>query len=455
MDILQTTVAIIVALGLLVGVHEWGHFIVARLCGVKVLKFSIGFGQSLYSRVDKKGTEFVIAWVPLGGYVKMVDEREGEVKEEDLPYAFNRKPAIQRIAIVAAGPFINLLFATLVYWLVFMGGQQVLAPVIGSLEQGSIAEQSGLQVQEEVLEVDGKQVSSWNEVVEAIVLKVLEPGQIDLKVKSLSGNYEMTRTLELEQALKIDTNTDPLQALGIRPVQPDIPPVIGDLVAGEAGARDGLQVGDVILAVNGEPITDWMDWVEVIKRNPMQAMSVELERNNQLLELLLTPNQKNGADGKPYGFIGVGAAPFEWPEHLVRHLDYNPLEAFIAAVQKTWDSVVMILVSTWMLVAGDLAADNLGGPIMIAQLAGQYADYGLLPYIMFVAYISVVLGVMNLLPIPVLDGGHILFYSIELLIGRPVPEKVQDVLMRAGLVTLLLIMSFAIFNDISRISSGS
>jgi len=452
---LQTTLAIISALVILVGIHEWGHFIVARLCGVKVLKFSIGFGQSLYSRVDRHGTEFVIAWIPLGGYVKMVDEREGEVAEQDLDKAFNRQPPLQRILIVAAGPFINLLFATLVYWIIFMGGQQVLAPVIGSIASESVAERAGLQVNEEVLRVDGDSVKTWDEAVQVLVLKVLEPGTIELEVRDATNGRTQIRTLNLEQALKLDENTDPLLALGIRPELPEVPAIVGELAEGEAGLRDGLQVGDEILAVNGEPIVDWMAWVEIIKVNPGKPLMVELERNKQLVQIVLTPNAKSGAGGEAYGFIGVGAAPFDWPEHLLRKIEYNPAEALYFAGKKTWDSSVLIVVSTWKLVVGDLARDNLGGPIMIAKLAGRYADYGFEPYLLFVAYISIVLGIMNLLPIPVLDGGHILFYTIELVARRPIPEKVQEVLMRVGLASLLFIMSFAIFNDVSRIFSGS
>jgi regulator of sigma E protease len=455
LDILQTTLAIVVALGVLVGVHEWGHFIVARLCGVKVQKFSIGFGQSLFSWFDDKGTEFVIAWIPLGGYVKMVDEREGEVKEEDLEYAFNRKPVVQRIAIVAAGPLINLFFATMVYWFVFMGGQEVMAPVVGSVAQESIAEQAGIMPGEEVIEVDGETMESWNDVVQNIVLKVLEPGHIEFLVKPAGSDQSYTRVVSLSEALKIDENTDPLLALGIRPEQPEVPVIIGDLVEGEAGKRDGLQVGDEVLAVNGEALNDWMDWVEIIKVHGGKPMQIELSRDDKLVNLEITPGTKTGGGGEQYGFIGAGAAPFEWPAHLVKKIEYNPLEALAAATKKTWDSSKLIIVSTWKLAIGDLASDNLGGPIMIANLAGRYADIGLLPYIMFVAYISIVLGVMNLLPIPVLDGGHILFYTIELIIGRPIPEKIQEVLMKAGLTCLLLIMGFAIYNDISRISTGS
>ncbi len=450
---LQTTLAIIVALGILVGIHEWGHFIVARLCGVKVLKFSIGFGQSLYSWVDKKGTEFVIAWIPLGGYVKMVDEREGEVKAEDLPFAFNRQPVLQRIAIVAAGPAINLLFAVVVYWVVFMAGQQVLAPVVGSVNDDSLAQHAHIQVGEEVIEVDGKPVRSWDDVVQNIILKVLEPGEIRLTLTHADG-YTVQRTIRIEQALHIDADTDPLLALGIRPERPSIPAIIGDLVEGEAGKRDGLKTGDEILAVNGDVVGNWMAWVEVIQANANTPVQVELARNNELITLELIPNKKTGANGESFGYIGAGVAPFEWPEHLVRQIEYNPVEALIAANQKTWDSSKLIIVSFWKLVVGDLARDNLGGPIMVAQLAGRYADIGLLPYIMFLAYISIVLGVMNLLPIPVLDGGHILFYSIELLTGRPVPEKAQEVLMKLGLVILLTLMAFAIFNDLSRISGS-
>ncbi len=454
LEILHTTIAIIVALGILVGIHEWGHFIVARMCGVKVLKFSIGFGQSLYSWVDKKGTEFVIAWIPLGGFVKMVDEREGDVKPDDLPYAFNRKPAAQRIAIVAAGPLINLIFAVLVYWAVFLGGQEVLAPFVGSVEQDSIAQESGLQPGDEVISIEGDPVLSWDEVVEKIVMRVLEPGSFTFTVRDSTGQ-EKTRVINLTKALVINEKVDPLQALGIKPEQPTIPPIVGDLVDGGAGLKAGLQLGDEILKANDQLVSDWMAWVEIIRANPEQAIHLEVDRNNTLVEIDVIPAVKQDKSGATYGYVGVGVKPFEWPDRLIRKVTYNPAEALIVAIQKTWDTSVLIITSTWKLVVGDLARDNLGGPIMIASLASHYAEIGLLPYIMFVAYISIVLGIMNLLPIPVLDGGHILFYLVELIIGKPIPEKIQEGLMKMGLTLLLLVMSFAIFNDVSRFTSGS
>lgn len=454
MEMLQTIIAIILALGILVSIHEWGHFIVARFFGVKVLKFSVGFGQSLYSRVDKKGTEFVIAWIPLGGYVKMVDEREGEVSKDDLPFAFNRKPPSQRIAIVAAGPAVNLLFAILVYWLVYSGGQQVLSPVIGSIDAGSIAEQAGLQVNQEVIRVDGKAVNSWDDAVQVLVLKVLEPGSISLQVKDAASGQVLEKKVLLSKALVLDENTDPLRALGIGVYQPQIPAIVGEVVEGLAADKAGLMAGDEILAVDGQVIRFWQDWVDVIQQNAGNTLSLEVSRNEQLVLIDIVPEEKT-ADGKTYGFVGVGAAPFEWPEHLVKHINYNPLQALQFASQKTWDTSVLILVSTWKLAIGDLARDNLGGPIMIAKMAGRYASYGFEPYLLFVAYISIVLGVMNLLPIPVLDGGHILFYTIELIVRRPIPEKIQMFAMRIGLSILLLVMGLAFFNDFYRIYTGS
>jgi regulator of sigma E protease len=454
MDTLQTIVAIILALGILVSIHEWGHFIVARFFDVKVLKFSVGFGQALYSRIDKKGTEFIIAWIPLGGYVKMVDEREGEVAKEDLPFAFNRKPPSQRIAIVAAGPAVNLLFAVLVYWFVYSGGQQVLSPVIGSIAADSIAEQAGLQVDHEVISVDGKNIFSWDEAVQALVLKVLEPGSISLQVRDIKSNQHFEKQLLLSQALVLDENTDPLKALGIGVYQPDIPAVVGEVVPGLAADKAGLLTGDKILAIDGEAIESWQQWVDMIQQNIGNTLQLEVLRNEQIVQLDLIPEEKT-VNGKTFGFVGVGAAAFEWPEHLVKQINYNPLQALHYAYQKTWDNSVLILVSTWKLAVGDLARDNLGGPIMIAKMAGRYASYGFEPYLLFIAYISIVLGVMNLLPIPVLDGGHILFYSIELVVRKPIPEYIQMFAMRIGLSILLLIMSLAFFNDFYRIYTGS
>jgi len=276
--------------------------------------------------VDKKGTEFVIAWIPLGGFVKMVDEREGEVAEQDLDKAFNRKPASQRIAIVAAGPLINLIFATLVYWLVFMGGQQVLAPIVGSVANGSVAEQAGLQVKDEVISVDGTKVNSWDDAIQSLVLKVLETGAIELEVQNHLGQ-KLKRTLYLDNPLNLDENTYPLLALFICPEMPEVPAIIGDLVEGGAGLRDGLQVGDEILSANGQPIADWMEWVEVIKLNPDMQILLEVERDQKLVELTLIPDGKEGAGGGIYGFVGVGAAHFEWPEHLYSRIEYSHVEA--------------------------------------------------------------------------------------------------------------------------------
>lgn len=454
MEMLQTIIAIILALGILVSIHEWGHFIVARYFGVKVLKFSVGFGQSLYSRVDKKGTEFVIAWIPLGGYVKMVDEREGEVAKEDLSFAFNRKSPLQRIAIVAAGPAVNLLFAVLVYWFVYSGGQQVLSPVIGKIETDSIAAQAGLRVDQEVISVDGKIINSWDEAVQALVLKVLEPGSISLQVRDIDSEKQFEKVLLLSEALIIDENTDPLKALGIGVYQPQIPAIVGEVVRGLAADKAGLIAADEVLAIDGEKIQSWQQWVEIIQQNVGNTLRLEVLRNEQLVQLDLIPEAKV-ENGKTFGFVGVGAAPFEWPDHLVKQINYNPMQALQYATRKTWDNSVLILVSTWKLAVGDLARDNLGGPIMIAKMAGRYASYGFEPYLLFIAYISIVLGVMNLLPIPVLDGGHILFYSIELVVRRPVPEQIQIFAMRLGLTVLLLIMSLAFFNDFYRIYTGS
>lgn len=455
MDIIQSVLAVIVVLGVLVSIHEWGHFIVARMCGVKVLRFSVGFGTPFYSKTDKKGTEFVLAAIPLGGYVKMVDEREGGVSEEDLPFAFNRKPVLQRIAIVAAGPIINLLFAVVIYWGIYIGEQEVLAPYIGEIEQGTIAFDAGLKLGDELVSVDGKHVNSWDEVIQHLVLKVLEPGEIQLEVLSEGTSSTRLKTLELAVALKINEDTNPLEALGITPKMVAIPAIIGEIVSGGAAEQAGLKAGDEILTANSEAVESWQSWVEMIRQNPGGYLNLELRRDGQVKVLDLKPGIKQGSNGESYGYIGAGVAEFEWPSHLVKKFNYGPVEALNFAIVKTYDNCSLILLSTWKLVTGDLAKDNLGGPIMIANLAGRYAGYGIEPFLLFLAYISIVLGIMNLLPIPVLDGGHIFFFLIELVARRPVPEKIQMLGMKMGLALLLLVMTFAVYNDIQRLLLGS
>lgn len=452
MDLLFTLLATVVALGLLVTIHEYGHFWVARRCGVKVLRFSIGFGPALYSWHDRHGTEFVIAGIPLGGYVKMLDEREAPVDADQLDQAFNRKSVKQRIAIVAAGPVANFLLAIVAFWIIAVVGITTIAPVTGPIEPGSIAERAGLVEGLEILEVDGNATPSWHDVNLQLVRRLGETGELRILARE-GENAPRSYTLQLDSWLRGADQPDPMEALGLSTWRPVVAPLIGQLSPEGAAERAGLQAGDLILAINGEPVQDWMGQVVPrIQASGGEPLELTLERAGRTLSITLTPDVRE-QDGRQVGFIGAGIAPFEWPEHMVRQIDYNPLVAIPVAVVKTWDMTVLTLDSLKKMVTGLVSAKNLSGPITIAKVAGASAKSGLESFLSFIAYLSISLGVLNLLPIPVLDGGHLVYYVAEWIRGKPLSERIQGWGLQIGLTLIVGVMLFAIYNDISRLGN--
>lgn len=452
MDLLFTLLATVVALGLLVTIHEYGHFWVARRCGVKVLRFSIGFGPALYSWHDRHGTEFVIAGIPLGGYVKMLDEREAPVDADQLDQAFNRKSVKQRIAIVAAGPVANFLLAIVAFWIIAVVGITTIAPVTGPIEPGSIAERAGLVEGLEILEVDGNATPSWHDVNLQLVRRLGETGELRILARE-GENAPRSYTLQLDSWLRGADQPDPMEALGLSTWRPVIAPLIDQLSPQGAAERAGLQAGDLILAINGEPVQDWMGQVVPrIQASGGKPLELTLERAGRTLSITLTPDVRE-QDGRQVGFIGAGIAPFEWPEHMVRQIDYNPLVAIPVAVVKTWDMTVLTLDSLKKMVTGLVSAKNLSGPITIAKVAGASAKSGLESFLSFIAYLSISLGVLNLLPIPVLDGGHLVYYVAEWIRGKPLSERIQGWGLQIGLTLIVGVMLFAIYNDISRLGN--
>lgn len=454
MDFIQTVFAFVVTLAILVTIHEWGHFIVARWCGVKVLRFSVGFGKIFYSKIGSQGTEFALAIIPLGGYVKMLDERQAEVKPEQKSQAFNNKSVWQRIAIVAAGPVVNLLFAVLAYWLLFVVGVSSVVPVVGALVQGSLAEQMQLPINSEVVAVDNKKVESWQDINLALARRVGESGLITLKVKGGQGQQDYTVRDYSANLMdwKIDLEKQsPLSALGILPFRPTVPAVLATVQEGGQASAAGLQVGDNITAIYDKKIKSWSELVAAVKVSPLKSLSFTVERGSESLEISITPAQKTLESGLKIGFIGVGVQAPQWPQHMLRTQQLNIFDGLIAATAKTWQMMTLTLDSIKKMIEGIISVKNLSGPITIAKVASASVESGFESYIGFLAYLSISLGILNLLPIPMLDGGHLFYYAIEVLRGKPVAERFQDMGLRLGMVLLFSMMAIAMFNDVMRL----
>lgn len=450
MDLLHTLLAAIVTLGLLVSIHEYGHFWVARRCGVRVLRFSIGFGRALLRWHDRQGTEYVLAAIPLGGYVKMLDEREAPVPPELLDQAFNRKPLAQRVAVVLAGPAVNLLFAVLAYWMLFMAGISTLAPVVGGVAADTPAARSTLATDEEILAVDGHETATWEEVNLRLASRIGDSGILVIRTRPLQESEVRTHRVPLD-GWRLDETLGPLGSLGIEPWRPRIKPVIGQVLEEGAAAAAGLKPGDRVLAVDGEPLNTWQELVSRVRERPLEAMQLQVERDTQTLVLDIRPQRRESAEGDGYGYIGVGVQPVSWPESMQRTLTYGPVEAIVAAFEKTAQMVSLILESIAKMIQGLMSVKNLSGPITIAKVAGDSAASGLETFLNFLAYLSISLGVLNLLPIPMLDGGHLLYYLIEAVRGKPVSEQTQALGLRLGLALLLSLMILALYNDLMRL----
>ena len=449
LSILWNLAAFIVALGVLITVHEFGHFWVARRCGVRVERFSIGFGKALWRRTDKLGTEYVIALIPLGGYVKMLDERAEPVVPELRHYAFNNKTVGQRAAIIAAGPIANFLFAIFAYWLVFIIGVPGVRPVVGEITPNSIAAQAQIQPGTELKAVDGIETPDWDAVRLQLVSKIGDE-HTTLSVAQFGSNQRQDKTLDLRHWAFEPDKQDPVASLGIRPRGPQIESVLSEVQANSAASKAGLQAGDRIVKVNGQPLTQWMMFVTLVRDNPDKPLALDIERQGSSLSLTLTPDSKQ-VNGKAEGFAGVVPKIIPLPDEYKTVRQYGPFSAVLEASDKTWQLMKLTVSMLGKLITGDVKLNNLSGPISIAQGAGMSAEFGVIYYLMFLALISVNLGIINLFPLPVLDGGHLLFLAIEKLKGGPVSERVQDFSYRIGSILLVLLMGLALFNDFSRL----
>lgn len=450
LSILWHFMAFIVALGILITVHEFGHFWVARRCGVRVERFSIGFGKALWRRTDRHGTEFVIALIPLGGYVKMLDERVETVPPELRHHAFNNKTISQRAAIIAAGPLANFIFAIFAYWLVFIIGVPSVKPVVGEITANSIAAQAQIQPGMELKAIDGIETPDWDAVRLALVAKIGDASST-LSLASPGSTARTNTTLDLRGWHFEPDREDPIASLGIRPKGPQIDPVLDEVQPESAASNAGLQAGDRIVKVDGELLTSWMAFVTLVRDNPGQELALDIERQGSPLSLTLIPDTKSGSSGKAEGFAGVVPKIIPLAEEYKFLRQYGPFNAVIEATAKTWQLMKLTVSMLGKLITGDIKLNNLSGPVSIAQAAGVSAEYGLVFFLMFLALISVNLGIINLFPLPVLDGGHLLFLAVEKLKGGPVSERVQDFSYRIGSVLLMMLMGLALFNDFSRL----
>jgi len=449
-DILFAVLAFVVALGILIVVHEFGHYWVAKQVGVKVLRFSIGFGKPLWScRFGADRTELVVAVLPLGGYVKMLDEAEGEVPESEVHRAFNRQSIPKRIAVVVAGPLFNFIFAVFAYWALYMIGIDGIKPVVGKVVEGSIAEKGGFRVGDELLQLDDKDVVSWNHRRLYIFERALNGSTIRAVVRDKDG-VRQTRILDLSELPVSKVNAALLgSGLGLYGYVPEVLPVIGDLKEGPA-KNAGMRVGDRIIRIGEQPIETWEDVVEGVSPRAGELIQITIDRAGEQLTFELTPEPVQ-RDGKTVGLIKIapsfGEIPLEWSVRV----RYGPLEALVEGVASTWSMSVLTLKMLFKMLKLEVSAKNISGPITIAQYAGQTAKLGLDRFLMFLAVVSISLGVLNLLPIPILDGGHLMYYCIEAIKGSPVSERTMIWGQQFGILVLIGLMVLAFYNDLTRI----
>ncbi len=446
---------LLVTLGVLITFHEFGHFWVARKLGVGVLKFSVGFGRPLWSRRGKGNTEYIIAAIPLGGYVKMVDEREGEVAEEDLDKAFNRKPVWTRIAIVAAGPVFNLVFAVLAFWMMFVLGIPESRPVIGAVS--GIAADAGIQPLDEIIFVDQQSTRTWSHALLGLVTYAIDRDEVSVTVQDSKG-HQSEHLLDLKN-LGPDFNEEhTLQAIGLEPWRLDIPPVAGEVTHDSPARRAGMRNGDRIVSIGGENVESW-SWIGHLVQThgeENQPLAVTIERNGELLKLEVLPRKDKTGIFSSRLLLGISnveisAEQRETLERTAIVLKYGPVDGLVAAVKETWRMTESTFGLLARMVTGKASAKSLSGPISIARFANTSASLGLSNFLFFLGAISLSLGILNLLPIPVLDGGHLLYYLIELVKGSPLSDQAQIAGQYFGLIALAGLMSLAFVNDILRL----
>lgn len=451
MNILAQIFAFLFAIFILVTIHEYGHFLVARRMGVKVLRFSIGFGKILWRWHDKKGTEYAISLLPLGGYVKLLDERETRVSAEETPQEFNHKSIWTRFLILVAGPLTNWLLAIFIIWIIFMIGFDEAKPIIGQVTPNSIAAQAGLHAGDKILAIDDRLAPSWQKVFMGLAYRLGEKSQMKIEVLPPNSPSPQTYSLDLSHWQVNGLNPDPLGSLGIQPYQPPLPAIVDKIMPSQAAAKAGLLSGDHILSINNRPVIDWYDLIKFIQANPNKTVSIVVQRGQQHLTLPLTIGERYANRLKPIGFIGVQPIAVDIPKDMQFRLQYTPLKGLIAATKETISFSMFNFVLLGKMLVGHVSLQGLGGPVTIFNSAKSAFGAGLLSYFSFIAIFSTMLAVINVLPIPGLDGGHILMLLIEKIRGRALQLTTQLWIYRIGMLLLVFIMIQALVNDVMRL----
>jgi len=454
MSLLHTIVAFIVALGLLIVVHEYGHYLIARLCGVKVLRFSVGFGRPLLTReIGADRTEWVIAAIPFGGYVKMLDEREGPVEPREVHRAFNRQSVGRRFGIVVAGPVANFLFAIAAYAGLFMYGLPEARPVLGTPPEGTVAAAAGLRSGDTVRSVEGEPITTWQELRWRVLQSALQRSPLRLEIVNDRGHLNAV-TLDLRSFPTDDVESDALERIGLRLYRPPLEPVIGQVVRGGAAEKAGLAPGDRVLLADGRPVESWDALVAAVQARPEMPLALTIERAGARQAVEVVPAAV-AAGPKRIGRIGAAPqVPASHAEKMLIRVQHGLGESLWKAIVKTGDIAVFSLKMLGKMLVGEVSWKHLSGPVTIADFAGQSAQMGWVSYLTFLALISISLGVLNLLPIPLLDGGHLMYYAIEIVKGKPVSERAMELGQRVGLALLLVMMAFAFYNDLNRLLTG-
>ncbi|HEY8251303.1 MAG TPA: RIP metalloprotease RseP [Burkholderiales bacterium] len=454
MSLIHTIVAFIVALGLLIVVHEYGHYLIARLCGVKVLRFSVGFGRPLLTReIGADRTEWVIAAIPFGGYVKMLDEREGPVEPREVHRAFNRQSVWRRFGIVVAGPVANFLFAIAAYAGLFMYGLPEARPVLGTPPEGTVAAAAGLRSGDTVRSVEGELITTWQELRWRVLQSALQRSPLRLEIVNDRGHLNAV-TLDLRSFPTDDVESDALERIGLRLYRPPLEPVIGQVVRGGAAEKAGLAPGDRVLLADGRPVESWEALVAAVQARPEMPLALTIERAGARQAVEVVPAAV-AAGPKRIGRIGAAPqVPASHAEKMLIRVQHGLGESLWKSIVKTGDIAVFSLKMLGKMLVGEVSWKHLSGPVTIADFAGQSAQMGWVSYLTFLALISISLGVLNLLPIPLLDGGHLMYYAIEIVKGKPVSERAMELGQRVGLALLLVMMAFAFYNDLNRLLTG-
>ncbi|HSW69102.1 MAG TPA: RIP metalloprotease RseP [Gammaproteobacteria bacterium] len=450
LNLVVSIVGIFITLLLIIGIHELGHFLAARLLGVKVLRFSIGFGKALWSRFDQKGTEYVIAAIPLGGYVKMLEEdNENKLSQNELKHTFSRQPFYKKFIVIIAGPLANLILAFVLYWILFVVGFTSIAPIIGKVTRNSIAASAGVPPNTEIISIDGIPTSSWMGVMIRIMSRTGDTNTLQMKLKPIHQGAAEIYELDLGNWHMDDLKPDPLESLGLEAYEPEIPAIIEEITTGSPAAKAGLKKDDKILALNGKKINNWIELASEIDQHPSENLTLNIQRKGKIFAISVMPDYHRDFLFKKHGFLGI-SPQFKWPENLLRNNQYGPIAALSRAWQNTYDFTDLNLAIMGKLLTGKMSIQSLGGPLSIFQSAGTALNQGITPFLSFLAFISISIGIINVFPIPGLDGGHLLFQTIEAILRRPIPPVVQEFCYRLGLVVLLLLIFQSIINDVLR-----